>query len=92
MIDEKIIEAHNRKDTAQFLEDLYKFKEEVAHDLSLMDSIIEYCNRFDMDITKVGEMLADHKEFKEIFEKSITKTKYYQGGEIEIEMDEEEWL
>jgi hypothetical protein len=76
----------------KLIEDIYKFKREYAQDLTLMDTIIEYSIKNNHPIQDIGNILADHKEFTQMFENYLKKNNYIQGyKEEKTALEEDEW-
>ena len=76
------------------IEDIFAFKKERAQDLSLLEVIIEYSHQKDIPLQELGNVIADHKDYVEIFRKTLAKDGYFRQEEglfDEIEMLDEEW-
>ncbi len=75
------------------IEDIFKFKKEKCEGLSIMETIIEYGDQFNIPIQELGNIMADHKDYIEIFKNQLIKDKYFKSEYAEDEKDfnDEEW-
>ena len=77
----------------ELIEDIFKFKKEKCQDLSIMESIIEYSYQKSIPIQELGNILADHKEYVNIFKNQLIKDGYFrdESDNLDMEYIEEEW-
>lgn len=78
------------------IEDIFKFKKDKCGDLSLLETIIEYSHKFNIPIQEIGNTIADHKDYVNIFKKQLTKEGYFRDdiastNNDEDDFDDEEW-
>ena len=80
-----------KHEAEMLIEDIYKFKREKAHELSLMETILEYSHSKDIPIQEIGNILAEHDTFVEIFTKDLERTKFIKTTKSLDELNEMEW-
>ena len=76
------------------IEDIFEFRKLKCEDLTLMETMIEYSFQKDIPIQELGNRLADHKDFVEVFRKQLVKESYFREEHDafdEIQMEDEEW-
>lgn len=80
------------KDQAsELIEAIYAFRDEYAKDLNSLDTILEFCYRYDLDIQGVGELLAEHSEYVKLLEQELVREKYSRNFVHTEQIDENEW-
>jgi hypothetical protein len=62
------------------IEDILLFKIEKNLDFSILDLVIEYCEEKELDITEIGEILSESKEFKELLEKELITLNFFKSN------------
>ena len=66
----------------EFEEKFLKFKKELAKEISCLDAVMEYADRYDLDTAFVGELVS----FSEVITKKIEKELNHQ-----TEFNDDEW-
>jgi len=90
LIEENEIELHDV--ATELIEDIFLFKKERANDLTLLETIIEYAHYKDIPLQEIGNSIADHKEYTEIFRKTLINEGYFRDEDYQpTKMIEEEW-
>jgi len=75
----------------ELVDDISLFRKEFCKDLHIMDVLIEYSFRNDIEIEELGYTLSEHKYFIEMFEDELIKGKYMEDTLNLPKFDEEEF-
>jgi len=71
--------------------DISKFRKEFCNDLNMLDVLIEYSYKMNIDLEQLGYVLAEHEQFKEILEIELIKGKYMKDTDNLPSIDESEY-
>jgi hypothetical protein len=89
MVDEEL----DKREVEELIEDIFRFKKEKCPNFNTIDVIIEYAYQNDRDVQEIGNILGEHKEFVEIFEKQLKREKYIRTPDCDDfdDFDYNEW-
>ncbi len=70
----------------ELLEYIYKFKV-TDPDVSLMDIILDYCDRYNIDELEIGDAISTDEHFKQFIENDCLKHKIFKQEKVTEEVD-----
>jgi len=81
MVDEMKIEdvkgaANSNIELEMLIEDISIFRRENCPNMNLLDVLLEYSFKKDIELEQLGYMLAENEQFKELLEIELIKGKY----------------
>ena len=79
-------------DGEELINDIYKYKKLYCKGFNMIDTILEYCNKYDYNIQEVGNILSENEFFVRILNEHLISEKYIKSNAPQEGLiEQEEW-